>query len=234
MQKFVLLAIAVAATLGAFCFAYLARNMDATDALVPVEQVHDLGELAQGDVVGWQFELVNRFSQPAQIENVVTSCGCSQAECSKQTIAPDEHITVKTEWRVGPRRGRCAILLTLLVRPSGGTLHETSLKLTGSVVPDINYSPEALVLRQGSDVAVVDFAPGRMPEFVLKRAYCSHRAFEASVLPNGRSVRVVYRRGVLLDGLNKAELLVETSSPNEPTCRIPILIKAGPAPSKAG
>jgi len=71
----------------------------------------------------------------------------------------------------------------------------------------------------------VTFSPGRMKEFTLKRAYCTHRALEARLLPDGFHVEVLYHADALLEEVPTIYLMVETTSPHEPVCRIPLTAK---------
>src|SRR5262249_3487106 len=138
MSRYLLLVAALVFGAVAMVSAYLARELPAP-GLVAAEPVHDFGDLSQGDTVAHEFELVNRFNQPVTIRNVIKSCGCTQAECSRTEVGPGERVTVKAEWKVGASRGRSSVDLVALVGLADGRLARTDLRLAGNVVPDIAY-----------------------------------------------------------------------------------------------
>lgn len=112
--------------------------------------------------------------------------------------------------------------LTVLAALPDQRLTTVNLQLTATVMPDIVYEPEGLTFFPDSPVQQVAFSPGRMKEFALKRVYCTHRAFEARLLPDGVHVEVAYHADALSEEVPEIYLMVETTSLSEPICRIPL------------
>ncbi len=225
MPRWILLMVVVVFGAAAMVCAFLAQREEPASGLIAVEPVHDFGELLQGDKAACEFELVNRFEQPLTIRNVIKSCDCTKAECSRQELAPSERMSIQAEWDVGARRGQSNTEMTVVAALADGSLTATNLLMTATVVPDIVYEPEELKFAPDSPPQMVTFSPGRMKEFTLKRAYCTHRALEARLLPDGFHVEVLYHADALLEEVPTIYLMVETTSPHEPVCRIPLTAK---------
>jgi hypothetical protein len=225
MPRWILLIVVVVFGAGAMACAFLAQREEPARGLIAVEPVHDFGELSQGDKVSCEFELVNRVEQPLTIRNVIKSCGCTKAECSRHELAPSEGMSIQAEWDVGARRGHSGVEMTVVTALADGRLTATNLEMTATIVPDIVYEPEELIFDPDSPPQMVTFSPGRMKEFSLKRAYCTHRALEARLLPDGPRVEVVYHADALLEDVPTLYLMVETTSPHEPVCHIPLTMK---------
>src|SRR5579875_3266169 len=134
-------------------------------------------------------------------------------------------MSIQAEWDVGARRGQSNTEMTVVAALADGSLTATNLWMTATVVPDIVYEPEELKFAPDSPPQMVTFSPGRMKEFTLKRAYCTHRALEARLLPDGSHVEVVYHSDALLEEVPTLYLMVETTSPHEPVCHIPLTAK---------
>jgi hypothetical protein len=98
MPRWILLIVVVVFGAGAMACAFLAQREEPARGLIAVEPVHDFGELSQGDKVSCEFELVNRVEQPLTIRNVIKSCGCTKAECSRHELAPSEGMSIQAEW----------------------------------------------------------------------------------------------------------------------------------------
>ncbi|MBU0763680.1 MAG: DUF1573 domain-containing protein [Bacteroidetes bacterium] len=59
---------------------------------------HDFGEIPQGIPVNIDFELSNESLQPAVINNVKTSCGCTVPQYPKEPIKPGSKAKIKVEF----------------------------------------------------------------------------------------------------------------------------------------
>jgi len=205
--------------------AYLASRPEDEPGLTAIEAVHDFGELSQGDVVSCEFQLVNHFHEPLSIRDVIRSCGCSRAECSADRMAPGEKLKINTEWHVGTNRGPSGVILTVVAAFPDGRTTATELRMTGKIIPDIEYLPARLEFGPTATTKQVVFFPGRLSEFTLKRVSCTHRAFDAELLPDGVHVNVTYHpQAGQQEFPQEAYLVVETSSDHEPTCRIPLTV----------
>jgi hypothetical protein len=231
MPRWLLLLVALASGVAGLGFAYLATRAAPEQGLVAAEFTHDFGELSQGDKVDCEFRLTNRFDRPLTIRNVIKSCGCTNVELSGKALEPGEVLHLKAEWNVGGSRGPSGVALSVIAALPDDTLAITELHMVGTVAPDIVYEPEKMEFSPDMTTRQVVFSPGRMRDFTLNRVYCTHKAFEARLLPDGAHVEVTYRPEAFSEDVPKVYLMVDTTSPHEPACRIPLTAAPG---GKAG
>lgn len=66
-----------------------------TDVITFKELAHDFGKIPQGKPVYYNFEIVNDGKEPAKLENVSASCGCTTPEWSRDAIAPGAKSIIK-------------------------------------------------------------------------------------------------------------------------------------------
>jgi hypothetical protein len=59
------------------------------------ELAHDFGKIPQGKPVYYNFEIVNDGKEPARLENVSASCGCTTPEWSRESITPGAKSIIK-------------------------------------------------------------------------------------------------------------------------------------------
>ena len=59
------------------------------------ELAHDFGKIPQGKPVYYSFEIVNEGKEPANLDNVSASCGCTTPEWSREAIAPGAKSIIK-------------------------------------------------------------------------------------------------------------------------------------------
>ncbi|WP_088259611.1 DUF1573 domain-containing protein [Fimbriiglobus ruber] len=217
-----LLAVAGFSVAGMVC-AFLAQRVEPVRGLIAVEPVHDFGEVSQGDKVTCEFELINSFEHPLAIRDVIKQCGCTKADCSRQTLAPSERMSVQAEWAVGDRRGHSSQEITVLAVLPDGQLETVNLLMSATIVPDIAYEPGELRFTSDSTPRIVTFSPKRLKDCAIKQVYCTHRAFEARLLADGSHVEVAYRPEALLEDVSAIYLMVVTTSQHAPLCSIPLI-----------
>lgn len=63
-----------------------------------VKESHDFGEIPQGKPVATEFAFTNEGDQPLLIADVVTSCGCTASDYTKETIAPGKSSKIKVTY----------------------------------------------------------------------------------------------------------------------------------------
>ena len=222
---------------GAVCLAgsgvcaYFARPV-APPTLEAVQPLDDIGEIGQGETKSVEFELVNHYPRNVEIKDVSTTCSCTNVDLTKHLLAPGEKVALKADWRTGASRGKRTTDLFVLFAPEGGAPGRMTLRVQGTVVPDMLYSPDTLDFEKGTSATKsVVFSPGRMPDGELKKAWCTHHAFAATLAPGSHEVAVSFDFGkwtVDDDNLQPGSvgfLQVETTSPHEPVCRIPLVVR---------
>jgi hypothetical protein len=75
------------------------------EVLVLKETLHDFGTVPQGKPVYHFFEIVNTGSTPLKIDNIVTSCGCTTPEWSKEPIPAGGSTKVKVGYNAASEGG---------------------------------------------------------------------------------------------------------------------------------
>jgi hypothetical protein len=75
------------------------------DVLTLKETKYDFGTVPQGKPVFHFFEVVNTGSTPLKIDNIVTSCGCTTPEWSKEPIAPGGTAKIKVGYNAASEGG---------------------------------------------------------------------------------------------------------------------------------
>ncbi|KKR71774.1 MAG: Rhodanese domain protein [Microgenomates group bacterium GW2011_GWC1_41_8] len=68
------------------------------EIIVITPETQDLGTVIYGDVAKTEFTLTNFTPDPVEITNVSTSCGCTQAEVEKKSLAPYESTRVNVSF----------------------------------------------------------------------------------------------------------------------------------------
>jgi len=60
-----------------------------------VKELHDFGEIPKGKPVSIEFSFTNTGDEPLLVADVVTSCGCTASDYSREPIAPGKSSKVK-------------------------------------------------------------------------------------------------------------------------------------------
>lgn len=68
---------------------------------------YDFGQVREGEIVKYSFEVENRGDSDLKIKRVDASCGCTVAKLEKNNLKPGEKTTIKVEFnsenRLGPQ-----------------------------------------------------------------------------------------------------------------------------------
>ena len=78
-----------------------------------LETQHDFGKVIQGEVVEYTFQLENKGSSTLKISDIKTSCGCTAALLSKESIEPGDKGTLKVELDTKNRSGKMSRTITV-------------------------------------------------------------------------------------------------------------------------
>ena len=60
-----------------------------------VKELHDFGEIPKGKPVSVEFSFTNTGDEPLLVADVVTSCGCTASDYTREPIAPGKTSKVK-------------------------------------------------------------------------------------------------------------------------------------------
>jgi len=187
---------------------------------------HDFGVVRQGTTATVTFHLTNTASRPLRILQVVSGCDCTSAEIPQRPLDAGESVELPVTWKAGSRRGRVASDLLIFSSLAEEKLVQTRLRLEADVDPDVAYDPPDLVFEEGrAEDRMVTFSPKAMKTLVVSEAYSTHRAFSAEVLPGTTRVRVAFDPRQWESDIGTAYVIVQTNSPNEPQCRVPLVVR---------
>ncbi len=106
----------------------IAEERTVTETVVMKEKSFDFGKIPQGKPVTHVFELVNKSESPILLENVLTSCGCTTPEWSKEPIQPGATPKIKVGYNAASE-GQFNKSITIQI--AGGPVQ--TLVITGNV-----------------------------------------------------------------------------------------------------
>ena len=102
--------------------------MEALPVITFEEEIHDFGEIQEGQVAEHTFVFTNEGSGPLIISNASGSCGCTVPEWPRQPIAPGQKGQIKVSFNSSNRAGRQdkRVTLTTNAVPQTKVLNITS------------------------------------------------------------------------------------------------------------
>ena len=106
------------------------------------EKQFEFGDITQGDKVSKKFVFRNTGSEPLQILNVQTTCGCTASDYSKTPLAPGDSSHILVTFNSAKKQGRINKIITVY---SNSRTPEEKLKITGNVLlPSAPAQPEGI------------------------------------------------------------------------------------------
>lgn len=92
------------------------------------KELHDFGQLVDGEKVSYSFKFINSGDAPLIISNAKGSCGCTVPNWSRDPIAPGESGSIDVTFNSSGRSGKQnkAITLTANTNPSRKVINITS------------------------------------------------------------------------------------------------------------
>ena len=227
MTRRIRFSIASAAAITAVMAAYFARpETSATQEPLRVNPTtYNCGILRQGATAKATFHLTNTAAVPLRIADILLRCGCTSSEISKKLLDPGETADLEITWEVGSRRNETSTNLLILSTLEDKKLFQTRLELVANVDPDVNYNPVELVFEENQpQERIVTFNPNGMKTLVLSEAFSTNRAFKTTLSPEKRQVSVAFDPRRWHSDIGVVHLVVRTNSPNEPECRVPLIV----------
>jgi hypothetical protein len=95
------------------------------------KSVHDFGDIFQGEKATYKYTFKNTGSDPLIIAKVVTTCGCTATEYSKEPIPPGGKGFIEATFNSAGKMGRQNKILSVL---SNAQNHDVQITLTGTVL----------------------------------------------------------------------------------------------------
>ena len=105
-----------------------ADNNTAMPAFSFEKEIHDFGQLIDGEKVSYSFKFTNSGDAPLIISSAKGSCGCTVPNWPKDPIAPGESGTIDVTFNSSGRSGKQnkAVTLTANTNPSRKVVNITS------------------------------------------------------------------------------------------------------------
>lgn len=190
--------------------------------------VFDFGTKDQGMTVDHVFRLLNQGTEPLSITEVKTTCGCTVATSSPDTIAPGQagalHVTLDT-LRLSGRTTK-----TVTIQSNDPAVPTAGVTMTGTVFTEVGLEPSAIFLghlRAGTVARFeVAIGPGR-PDLavVATDVHAGSRYLTARLdarADGAGQMVVVETSPTIPPGKFNSEVTVSTTSTRMPTVVIPV------------
>lgn len=85
------------------------------------EETHEFGEVVEGKMASYEFQVTNTGNQPLIISNVQPSCGCTSPHWTKEPIMPGKTGTIKATYNSAGRPGVFNKSLTVVSNAANGS-----------------------------------------------------------------------------------------------------------------
>ncbi|SOE22119.1 Protein of unknown function [Spirosomataceae bacterium TFI 002] len=86
------------------------------------KELHNFGELAEGPISTYTFEVTNTGTAPVVISNAMASCGCTTPEWSKDPIMPGGKSSIKVGYNTSGRVGAFTKTITVTSNAENSTV----------------------------------------------------------------------------------------------------------------
>jgi hypothetical protein len=96
------------------------------------KELHNFGELAEGPIATYTFEVTNTGNAPVVIANAMASCGCTTPEWSKDPIMPGGKSSIKVGYNTSGRPNAFTKTITVTSNAENSTV---VLTIKGNVKP---------------------------------------------------------------------------------------------------
>jgi hypothetical protein len=195
----------------------------------PVTQV-DLGQLQQHTVHTAEFRVVNHGPGPAEVVDVLASCGCTGVKVGRKYIPEGEETTIRVGYSTNQSRGPVTQEVMAILRAADGADKTQPLRIVADVLTDIVATPEQPEFTRGLPAEIpLEFRPGRMKEFEIRSVIATHPCVVVAKDPkfnDDRHYTVSYQPSAGdVASSPRVYLLVDTNSPNEGTISLPVVFR---------
>jgi hypothetical protein len=92
----------------------------AQPAIKVSKETHDFGDVTEGKMASYEFEITNTGNQPLIISNVQASCGCTSPHWTREAIMPGKSGVVKATYNSQGRPGIFSKSLTIMSNSNNG------------------------------------------------------------------------------------------------------------------
>lgn len=164
-------------------------------ALVVEPGVADLGLVRQNQTLTGTYSVVNRFPVAVDIDSVMKSCSCADAEVEPKHLEPGQTATLRLAWKTGTKRGPASDRVTVVAKttdPVPRTLF-CELRLQCDVQPEVVIEPAEPKFSQGKPESItLTLKNGSTSEVKVTQAFSSTKSIRVAVQVADNSVTVEY------------------------------------------
>jgi len=204
------------------------------------DETHDFGEVVEGKLASYEFQVTNSGNQPLIISNVQPSCGCTTPFWTKEPIMPGKTGIIKATYNSAGRPGIFNKSLTVISNSNSGT---KVVHIKGSVIKkeDKVYTEEQ---RKNSPKIVIEksmFKVGKLEvnqkgtaritiinkgidpleiDNVTSPCGCTTFSMNKSSLKAGESAVLEVTIAPKVKGIFKEEISISSSDVNTPSFRV--------------
>ncbi len=193
---------------------------------------HDFGVVARGADVRYRLKITNLYQQPVHIANVRTTCGCSAATPSKNTLASREEayieVTMNTQRFI--HRKDSNVIITF----DEPLYEEVRIPITAYIRTDVVLTPGSVnfgaVDHGAQKQRKIEIAYAGREDWTVKEARTTSKHLSAKVVETNRSGgRVYYDLLVTLKptapvGMLRQQVTLVTNDAGSPL--VPVLVEA--------
>lgn len=203
-------------------------------------EAHDFGEVVEGKMASYEFEVTNVGNQPLIVNNVQASCGCTSPFWTKEPIMPGKTGMIKATYNSAGRPGPFNKTLTIV---SNAENNNKILTIKGNVIkkedkvyteeqkkrsPKISIEKSSfqvgkLEINQKGSAKITVFNKGIDPleiDNVTSPCGCTSFAMNKSSIKAGESAVLEITIAPKQKGTFKEEVSISSSDINTPSFRV--------------
>lgn len=172
--------------LSAALFLLLPDEVKPDIEVLPSAEIN-IGQVKQGTITNLRFDLTNTSSNPLEIVDVATTCGCTTANLSRKKIGLGDSFTVDLSYDSGQSRGDVHAHAKLLYFESNAEERRyktLTLAARGKIDPDFDLIPERLYFKKDllASSQLLRVIPRHAANFTVERVVCDKRFFTATIV----------------------------------------------------
>jgi hypothetical protein len=96
------------------------------------DNIHDFGDIQQGEKVEHLFKFTNAGNQPLVISNIITTCGCTAPTWPKDPVQPGEKGEIKVVFNSTGKIGKQNKVITIFSNSING---KDQITIQANVIP---------------------------------------------------------------------------------------------------
>jgi len=199
-----------------FQVGFLSAQLDGPRIQTNISQ-YDFGEITEGVVVKFSFDVKNVGDDVLHITNVMTSCGCTAAVMQKDELQPGEETAINVEFNSEGKSGVQHKIIA--IASNDASKPSLNLELTGSVLAKVDLAQQTKVVgpKIQFEKTIHDFGKieeGSIVEYTFKYKNVGSEVLEISHVRTSCGCTAAVISGKTLKPQEEGTLKVEFDSSN--------------------